>query len=188
MGLATDMLFYEILHADPELMETVGERIYNTVIGKPEIDELNEPVPYIIVMFAGLTNGNGSKDDIYEAQTDQVNIEIEIAADNVEELTDIAQHIRKVIHRELAYLQIYAQLRTSDGEILRDSQGHSLQVWKGQNMFEQIPYDYHFSTSDKTYVYEKPCYGIILKYACEVENHLYDEDDEQSKENPSGES
>ena len=33
MGLATDKLFYEILHADPELMETVGERIYNTVIG-----------------------------------------------------------------------------------------------------------------------------------------------------------
>ena len=77
MGLATDKLFYEILHADPELMETVGERIYNTVIGKPEIDELNEPVPYIIVMFAGLTNGDGTKDDIYEAQTDNVNIEIE---------------------------------------------------------------------------------------------------------------
>ena len=186
MGLATDKLFYEILHADPELMETVGERIYNTVIGKPEIDELNEPVPYIIVMFAGLTNGDGTKDDIYEAQTDQVNIEIEIAADNVEELTDIAQHIRKVIHRELSYLQRYAQLRTSDGEILRDSQGHPLQVWRGQKMFEQIPYDYHFSTSDKTYVDEKPCYGIILKYACEVTNHLYDEDDEQENEQENG--
>ena len=179
MGLATDKLFYEILLADHELMETVGERIYNTVIGKPEIDELNEPVPYIIVMFAGLTNGDGTKDDIYEAQTDQVNIEIEIAADNVEELTDIAQHIRKVIHRELSYLQRYAQLRTSDGEILRDSQGHPLQVWRGQKMFEQIPYDYHFSTSDKTYVDEKPCYGIILKYACEVTNHLYDDEQEE---------
>jgi hypothetical protein len=182
MGLATDKLFFEILHADPNLMETVGSRIYNTVIGVPELDELNEPVPYIIVMFAGLDNGTGTKDDIYEATTDNVNIEIEIAAENVEQLTELACTIRKIIHRELAYLQRYAQLRTSDGEILTDSQGHPLQVWRGSSMFEQIPYDYHFSTSDKTYVYEKPCYGMVLKYQCEVENHLYDDEQEETAE------
>ena len=182
MGLATDKLFFEILHADSELMKTVEDRLYNTVIDKPEADEMNEPVPYIIVMFAGLENGDGTKDDIYEAPTDHVTIEIEIAAENVEQLTDLACHIRRTIHRELGYLQRYAQLRTIDGEILRDSQGHPLQVWKGQQMFAQIPYDYRFSTGDKIYADYNNCYAITLKYQCEVSNHLYDEDDEQEQE------
>jgi hypothetical protein len=152
MGLATDKLFYDILKADTELMEAVGDRLYNTVIGKPEVDELNEPVPYIIVMFAGLNNDETTKDDPYESDTDTVNIEIELAADNFDELTDLAKHVRKTIH---------------DAMVEHDGEGLD------------YPYDYRFSTSDKTYNYMKPCYGIILNYSCSVENHLNEDDDEQ---------
>lgn len=180
MGLATDKLFFEILNADPELMEKVGGRLYNTVIGKPEVDEVNEPVPYVIIMFAGLRNNEGTKDDLYESETDTVEIEIEVTANDVEELTEIAHYIRKIIHREMAYIQRYANLRTSDGMILTDSQGHTLNVQRKLNdVFTAIPSDYRFSTSDKLYDPYKPCYFMTLKYSCDVANHLYD-DYEQS--------
>ena len=74
MGIGTDRLFFDILSSDAQFMQRIGGRLYNTVIGKPDIDELNEPVPYAIIMFAGLVNDDGTKDDPFESDTDTVNI------------------------------------------------------------------------------------------------------------------
>ena len=180
MGLATDKLFFEILKADTALMEAIGGRLHNTVIGNPEVDEANEPVPYVIVMFAGLSNDDTTKDDPYEGSTDTVNIEIEVAGNNVEELTDIAKRIRKTIHREMTWVQSFAELRDSDDFTLEDANDFRLMVVRDyDDIYSDIPYDYRFSTSDKTYNMMKPCFGMILQYQCSVENEINDEDDEQ---------
>ncbi len=145
MGLSTDKIFFNILRSNTACMETIGGRIYNTVIGKPEEEELNEPVPYVIIMFAGMKNNEGTKDSIYEGPTDTVNIEIELAANDEDELTDIAMDIRRIIYQAMINKEV-----------------------EGTQLIE----DYTFSTKDKTHDYIKPCEAIILEYQCEVTNTL----------------
>lgn len=148
MGIGTDRLFFDILRADAQFMQRIGGRLYNTVIGKPDIDELNEDVPYVIIMFAGLVNDEGTKDDPFESDTDTVNIEIELTANDPDELTELAMMIRRIVHK--------AMTDNMDAE----------------EPDPAMPTDYRFSTSDKTYVYEKPCYVIVLKWSCDIMNSL----------------
>jgi hypothetical protein len=148
MGIGTDRLFFDILSSDAQFMQRIGGRLYNTVIGKPDIDELNEPVPYAIIMFAGLVNDDGTKDDPFESETDTVNIEIELTANDPDELTELVMMIRSIVHKAMT-----DNMDSYDPDTA-------------------MPTDYRFSTSDKTYVYEKPCYVIVLKWSCDIMNSL----------------
>jgi hypothetical protein len=56
-------------------------------------------VPYVIVTFDGLTNDQGTKDDRYESEYDTVNIGVEVAARNIDELHSLTQMVRDTILR-----------------------------------------------------------------------------------------
>ena len=121
MSLATDSIFITALQSNTDLLEALGymeatetsegapARLYCTAIPLPDEDADNVPVPYVIVTFDGLTNDQGTKDDRYESEYDTVNIGVEVAARNINELHDLTQMVRDTI---LSYL------RTTDTAIL----------------------------------------------------------------------
>ena len=109
MSLATDSIFITALQSNTDLMEALGyveatetsegapARLYCTAIPLPDEDADNVPVPYVIVTFDGLTNDQGTKDDRYESEYDTVNIGVEVAARNIDELHDLTQMVRDTI-------------------------------------------------------------------------------------------
>ena len=112
MSLATDSIFVSALQSNQDLLglltsyldketdETiidVAPRLYGTAIGLPDEDADNVPVPYVIVTFDGLTNGQGTKDSLYEGSEDKVQIGIEVAARTLDQLHDLTQMVRDTI-------------------------------------------------------------------------------------------
>ena len=102
MSLATDSIFVNALKANNELMRTVGDRLYDPAITLPIEELINAPVPYIIVMFEGLSNDENTKDDGMEGDTDSVTISIEIAAKSRKALSELAESVRQTIHDYLS--------------------------------------------------------------------------------------
>ena len=129
MSLQTDLIFYDALSADTELMTTIGNRLYCTAIPVPDLEAENTPCPYVIVSFDSLNNQDTTKDDPFEGGTDQVNIGIEVAANDRIQLAELTQKIRHIIHEDFSYQWRYEELQ-ANGERLVTSNGFLLRVLK----------------------------------------------------------
>lgn len=97
MGLSTDSIFIVALSASEDIMEAVGGRIYGTAIPLPDEDAENVPLPYIIVTFESLQNGDQTKDDLYEGSEDKVAIGVTVVTGKLGALHDLTQMVRDVI-------------------------------------------------------------------------------------------
>ena len=155
MSLATDSIFIAAISANEALMQRIGGRLYSTSIPLPDEDLDNAPVPYVIVCFDGLTNDQTTKDDPFESDSDQVNISIEVAAENRTTLAELMQTIRETVH---AYM--LAQVDADANFPIED---------------------YQFSADAIQYVAAKPCYWQTLRYQCDVFN-VNEETDEQEND------
>ena len=143
MSLITDKVFYNALRSNSELMATVGGRIESTSIPVPDEQLDNTPVPYIIIIFEGLQNEGFTKDNDYEGDTDMVQVSVEVAAENRDQLGSIMQTIRQTV---IAYFE--------------DDDGHD---WDD---YEYVPRNYTFTAGAIGYDPEKPCYYQTLQYQC----------------------
>lgn len=144
MSLITDKVFYHALLANSSIVNTTDGRIYNTAIPVPDEELDNEPLPYIIITFDGLTNGGLTKDDSYEGSDDTVHIGITIAAEDRESLGDLTVAVRRQIK---AY---FAETTVTDSD------------------YDLVPLDYEFTASDIQYDPAKPCYYQTLNYECDT--------------------
>lgn len=97
MGLSTDSIFIAALSASEDVMQAIDSRLYGTAIPLPDKELENAPVPYIIVSFVGLTNGDTTKDDLYESPNDKVQIDIDIVGQTLGQLHDLTQMVRDVV-------------------------------------------------------------------------------------------
>ena len=110
MSLATDSIFITALQSNTELMERIGyvaptseedpgqpARLYGTAIPLPDEDADNVPAPYLIVVFDGLQNDQGTKDDRYESEYDTVQIAVQVVGRNINELHELTQTVRDTI-------------------------------------------------------------------------------------------
>ena len=97
MGLSTDSIFIAALSASEDIMEATGGRIYGTAIPLPDEDAENVPLPYIIVTFESLQNGDQTKDDLYEGSEDKVAIGVTVGARKLGALHDLTQMVRDVL-------------------------------------------------------------------------------------------
>ena len=145
MSLTTDKVFYNALRSNPELMQAVGGRIYNTTIPVPDEELLNEPLPYVIITYDGMTNEGYTKDNNYEGCTDRVQISIEVAAENREQLGQLIKQIRQII---IDYFE--------------DDLDHA---WDDYHL---VPNNYVLSASAIGYDSMKPCYYQTLQYQCDT--------------------
>ena len=97
MSLHTDNVFIAAIRSSSELMTVIGNRLYGTAIPVPEEDVINEPIPYLIVMFDGLNNEGQTKDNPFEGDADVVNISVLATAKTLDALHGLTAMVRNVI-------------------------------------------------------------------------------------------
>lgn len=144
MSLLTDKIFVKALRSNATLMALLpAGDVYNTAITTPDEDLDNEPVPYIIVSFDGLTNDPSTKDD-YEGDTDTVNIGIEVAAESRPQLGSIMQTVRETVE------DYFDNLPDSDED------------------WPLVPFGYQLTAEPVQYDMTKPCFWQVLHYQCDT--------------------
>ena len=147
MSLITDAIFVKALRSNADLIAALpAGDVYNTAIALPDEDADNAEVPYIIVSFDGLNNQDATKDDDYEADTDQVQIGIEIAAKTRPQLGELARSVRKTLR-----------------EYFREHQGDD-----SDEDYQLIPEDMTLQAGGVQYDSLKPCYWQQLTYQCDT--------------------
>lgn len=148
MSLLTDLIFVKALRANATLMEALpAGDVYNTAIATPDEDLDNAPLPYVIVTFEGMQEDSETKDDSFSADSDRVNIGIEVAAETRPQLGELVTAIRSQIHD-------YFEANQGD-----DSDAD----------FALIPNSTTLTAQGVNYDSMKPCYWQMLTYACDTD-------------------
>ena len=177
MSLTTDRLFFAALKADETLMSVTESRIFNTV--RPTADEKEDRLPYVIITFDGMQNGETTKDDPYEGATDKVSVGVLCVAKDREELGELTARVRKVIHRQFTWASCYEQLADSDSNALETADEFRLLVMRDSDAIRaEVPYYYDLTAEGVMYDDLNPCFYQQLHYDCDVVNTVYDNEQE----------
>ena len=155
MVIELDKLFYDALQADETLMTTVGGRIVSTCfeVGPDEKD--NTPLPCIIVTDDGLTNNQQTKDNVWEAGEDRVQASVEVDATSPKQVKQLIRMVRKAINN-------YVTSQYTQGA--------------------DIPNLQSVQTNGVAWDWMKPCYHSTVSYQCDVDNGLYDDEQESNSD------
>ena len=155
MVIELDKLFYDALQSDETLMAAVGGRIVSTCfeVGPEEKD--NTPLPCIIVTDDGLTNDQQTKDNVWEADEDRVQASVEVDGTSPKQVKHLVRMVRKVINNYVTSL--YAQ-------------------------GEYIPNLKQVQTNGVAWDWMKPCYHSTVSYQCDVDNGLYNDEQESNSD------
>lgn len=147
MSLITDAIFVKALRSNAALIAQLpAGDVYNTTIALPDEELDNAPIPFVIVYFNGLQNEDQTKDDDFEAESDNVQIGIKIAAETRPKLGSLAMAVRKTLR-----------------EYFREHQGDD-----SDDDYALIPNDMTLSAQPVIYDYWKPCYWQTLLYQCDT--------------------
>lgn len=139
MSLVIDKFFHSALSSSERLQELANERIYNPA--RPEKDEAEDVLPYIIVTYEGMTNVNDCKDTQWEGDEDTETVGVLCVAETREALAELTTEVRRIVKE-------YAE----DGDD------------------ELCPNDYTISASAVQYDAAKPCVYQTLTYVCLTDN------------------
>lgn len=139
MSLVIDKFFYSALFSSERLYELTHSRIYNTA--RPEKDETEDVVPYIILTYEGMTNASDHKDTLWEGDEDTETVGVLCVAETREALAELTTEVRRIVKE-------YAE----DGDD------------------ELCPNDYTISASAVQYDAAKPCVYQTLTYVCLTDN------------------
>ena len=144
MSLQTDIIFIKALKSNDELMAMLPVHdVYNTGIIQPEEGKDNVKIPYVLVSYDGMTNEADTKDD-YEGDEDKVEISIEVAAKNREQLADLVMMVRDAIR------EYFSNADPEDDD------------------YSLVPLDYTVSASRVMLDENKPCHWQTLSYQCDT--------------------
>ena len=100
-----DEIIYDALTADNGIGLLLRGGIHSTCIEVPPTEDDNTPLPYIIITDDPFTNEQGTKDDVWESDTDRVQASVEIAADSPAEVKELRRMVRQAIAAHVATLQ-----------------------------------------------------------------------------------
>lgn len=147
-----DELFFDALRADEDIMTATGGRITSTCfeVSPDELD--NTKTPCIIVTDDGLRDDQQTKDDVWESDKDRVQASVEVDADSPKEVKRLVRMARKAIANYI---------------LLQATQGN------------EIPSLISATSNGVAWDWMKPCYHSTISYQCDINNHLYD--DEQAE-------
>lgn len=112
-----DEIIYDALMADETLNTLTGGRIKSTCVEVPPTEDDNTPLPYIIIAEESGQNEQGTKDSLWEAADDMVNVGVIISAVSPSETKRLRKMVRAAVERHVATLQEppYLQSLTYDG-------------------------------------------------------------------------
>ena len=138
-----DEILYDALKADAELMQAVGGRVVSTCFEVSPTEADNTPLPNIIVTDDGFQNQQTSKDNVWEACEDRVQVGVDVAAESPQEVQRLIRLCRKAISRYV--IQMY-----NDGQ--------------------EIPELDALTSDGLAWDWMKPCYYQRLTYSCTTTN------------------
>ena len=144
-----DEIIYDAICADAALMEAIGNRVVSTCFEIPPTDEDNTPLPNIIITFDGFQNQQTTKDCVWEAGEDRVQVGVDVAATSPDEVKALIRKVRRAVEQYVATMY-------GNGE--------------------DIPELESLSSDGLAWDWMKPCYFQKLTYQCIVKP---DTDDEQ---------
>lgn len=134
-----DEIIYYALTSDSTLMEVTGGRINSTCVEVPPTDDDNTPLPYIIIAEENGQNDQGTKDNVWESDTDIVNVGVII--------NDVSPNAVKSLRRKVRNaIESYVE-----------------------NMDTTIPYLRSLSYDGIAWDWTKPCYYDTLHYQCDID-------------------
>lgn len=143
-ALTIDSFFYNALRSSASVMDATSGRIFNPA--RPEIDEEEDLVPYIIISNEGVQNDQGTKDDSFESDYDTATVKVLICADDRETLGELSELVRDTIV-----------------EYARQEEEDPMQIGSGLT-------GYHFSSGPVQFDAMKPCCFVEFSYSCETYN------------------
>ena len=100
-----DEIIYDALTADNGIGLLLRGGIHSTCIEVPPTEDDNTPLPYIIITDDPFQNETGTKDDLWESDTDRVQASVEIAANSPAEVKQLRRLVRQAIASHVATLQ-----------------------------------------------------------------------------------
>ena len=154
-----DEIIYDAIKADTDLMDQLayvkpnGETGYAVVSTCFEIppDELdNTPLPNIIITDDGFQNQQTTKDCVWEAAEDRVQVGVDVAATSPDEVKALIRQVRRAVEQYIATLY---------------TQG------------EDIPELESLSSDGLAWDWMKPCYFQRLTYSCTTQSDIDNEQD-----------
>lgn len=92
--IVADIAVMHSLNRSDALTTLVENRIFNTM--RPEYDEQEDKIPYIVVTYEGMTNDNDNKDSI-EGDEDVERVNVLIVAQDRVQLSNIVNAARSAI-------------------------------------------------------------------------------------------
>ena len=145
MALITDQFFYQALRTNADIIEMTDGRIFNPA--RPEEDDNEDRIPYIIISHNGGTNSQEDKDFGMESDTDTCNIAVLCVTSDRESLADLTQLVRDTLKKAI---------RDDQDEI---EQGYEIT-------------DYTLSYDSVQMDITRPCVYQTLTYNCETTTNV----------------
>ena len=139
-----DEIIYDALTADNGIGLLLRGGIHSTCIEVPPTEDDNTPLPYIIITDDPFQNETGTKDDLWESDTDRVQASVEIAANSPAEVKQLRRMVRQAIAAHVASLP-----------------------------YADTPQLASLSNDGIAWDWLKPCYYDRLHYQCDVNINDY---------------
>ena len=134
-----DELIYEAIKADEALMTAIGGRVVSTCFEVPPTEDDNTPIPNIIITDDGFQNQQTTKDCVWEAAEDRVQVGVDVAAASPQEVKALIRMVRHAVEQYIGTLY---------------TQG------------KDIPELESLSSDGLAWDWMKPCYYQRLNYQC----------------------
>ena len=108
-----DEIIYAALTANETLSSETGGRIYSTCIEVPPTDDDNTPLPYIIITEEQSFNDQGTKDNVWESNTDIVNVGVIVNASSPSEVKRLRKIVRQAVESYVESMTDIPNLRSA---------------------------------------------------------------------------
>ena len=134
-----DKIIYDAIKADEELMTAIGGRMVSTCFEVSPTDADKTPLPNIIVTDDGFQNQQTTKDNVWEACEDSMQVGVDVAAASPQEVKALIRMVRRAVEN-------YIGTMYGNGE--------------------DIPELESLSSDGLAWDWMKPCYYQKLTYQC----------------------
>ena len=150
-NMTVDEIIYNAIIADEDIMTATGGRVVSTCFEIPPDQEDNTDVPNIIITDDGFQNQQTTKDCVWEASEDRVQVGVDVAATSPDEVKSLIRKVRRDVEQYVSTL--YTQ-----GDV--------------------IPELKSLSSDGIAWDWMKPCYYQKLTYQCITKADIEDEQEE----------
>lgn len=120
--MVADIAIVKALELSEAIQQLTDGRVFNTA--RPEMDEQEDKIPYIVVNYQGMENEVDNK-DMYEGCEDDEKVEVLCVARDRVQLANLMNEARKACRSFLNSKECYDEFRTASyqvraSQIMRD--------------------------------------------------------------------